>query len=59
MSDEPIFRKSPRSNGTCVEFSDNGDRVLFRDSDMPQGPVLKFTSAEWKVFKESIIAGEL
>lgn len=46
------FRKSSysSSNDGCVEFGQEGDAVLVRDSKDPQGPVLTFTPKEWKMF---------
>ena len=57
------FHKSSRSaaNGNCVEAGvcSCGERdILVRDSKDPDGPVLRFTRAEWNAFAAGVAAGE-
>ena len=58
----PNWRKSSYSGGSnnCVEAADGapGEQVWVRDSKNPDGPVLKFTSAEWKAFVAGVRDGE-
>lgn len=60
----PEWRKSTRSNnsGACVEVAtnlrDTQDAVLVRDSKVPDGPVLTFTSREWAAFLGGVRDGE-
>lgn len=46
------WRKSTRSNGhnECVEAGCGGNVVGVRDSKDPDGPVLRFTPAQWRAF---------
>ncbi|WP_371782657.1 DUF397 domain-containing protein [Streptosporangium subroseum] len=49
----PAWRKSSRSaqQDNCVEAADlPGGGCAIRDSKDPNGPVLRFTSSEWKTF---------
>jgi Domain of unknown function (DUF397) len=52
------WHKSSRSNiggdGDCVEVAELSGRVAMRDSKDPAGPVLAFTSTEWRAFLGSI-----
>ncbi|MFY1672783.1 DUF397 domain-containing protein [Plantactinospora sp. WMMB334] len=54
MSNEPVWRKSTRSNGSsgnCVEVADNlPGRVLVRDSKNRDGGMLTFGSQAWRGF---------
>lgn len=38
------------SNGQCVEIASAADKVAIRDSKDPDGPILIYTSAEFKAF---------
>jgi len=63
MYEEPRgrdWRKSSHSgtDGDCVEFAIDGERVLLRDSKDPTGPVLSFTRAEWIAFVRGTRDGE-
>jgi Domain of unknown function (DUF397) len=51
MSDV-TWRKSSHSGseGNCVEVAFTPDVVGVRDSKNPDGPVLIFTSAQWRTF---------
>jgi hypothetical protein len=56
-----VWRKSTRSNGSgdCVEVAPlNDGGVGVRDSKDQTGPVLRFTSSEFKAFIEGAKAGE-
>lgn len=55
-----LWRKSPFSggNGACVEVAMLDDAVAVRDSKDPDGPVLRFTPAEWAAFTAGVVAGE-
>src|SRR5262245_25963263 len=47
------------SNGACVEVADLPNRVVgVRHSKDPEGPVLKFTPAEWHAFLGGARLGE-
>lgn len=52
MSEQIVWRRSNRSaaQGQCVEVAIIQDAVLMRDSKHPDGPVLRFTYAEWRAF---------
>lgn len=49
---ELAFTKSTFSgnNGSCVEYHQHNDEIHVRDSKDPEGPVLRFTGAEWDAF---------
>ncbi len=54
--------KSSRSfaNGDCVEVASLPDaRIGVRDSKDSEGPVLRFTAAEWTAFTGKVRNGEL
>ena len=47
------------SNGNCVEVTElPGGSVGVRDSRDPGGPVLRFTSDEWRAFLGGVRNGE-
>jgi hypothetical protein len=47
------------ANGDCVEVTSLPDgRIGVRDSKDTQGPVLRFTSSEWKAFIGGVRNGE-
>jgi hypothetical protein len=46
------------TNGSCVETATPGTGVWVRDSKDKDGPVLKFTDAEWDAFVKGVKAGE-
>lgn len=55
------WRKSTRSGatGNCVEVAFASDKVLVRDSkDRGNGPILRFTTAEWDAFVDGARDGE-
>jgi hypothetical protein len=56
-----MWRKSSASKatGNCVELAalSNGG-VAVRDSKNPEGPMLRFTPAEWSAFAHGWTAGE-
>jgi hypothetical protein len=56
------WRKASYSqgNGNCVEtakLADGGTAV--RDSKDPEGPILRFSIAEWRAFRLGVLDGEL
>lgn len=64
MSEKPTgepeqWHKSPFSggNGQCVEVGRLPQGYAVRDSKDPEGPVLRFTEAEWAAFKRGMEAG--
>ncbi|MEO3869380.1 DUF397 domain-containing protein [Nonomuraea sp. B12E4] len=55
------WRKSSFCNGAdaCVEITELADgNVLVRDSKSQDGPVLRFTKAEWAAFTAGVREGE-
>jgi len=56
------WRRSAHSGSTggqCVEVAADGDGLVrIRDSKDPSGPVLRFTAAEWTVFRRGVSDGE-
>lgn len=56
------WRKSSRSNGggnaDCVEIAELPDRIALRDSKHPAGPVLAFSSDQWRAFVGGIRTGQ-
>lgn len=56
-----VWRKASAStsNGNCVEVAAiAGGGAAVRDSKDPDGPVLRFTAAEWAAFVAGVAAGE-
>ena len=55
-----MWRKSSYSgyNGNCVEVTQTPDLVLVRDSKDPAGPVLEFSTPQWREFVARLMAGE-
>lgn len=45
--------------GNCVEVAGLGPAVAVRDSKDADGPVLEFTSGQWRAFVSGVKAGEL
>jgi Domain of unknown function (DUF397) len=61
MDDHIAWRKASKSfsNGACVEVAAlPGGAVAVRDSKDREGPVLRFTAAEWDAFIGGAKAGE-
>ena len=57
----PRFRRSSHSQGadsTCIEVAVDCAGVAVRDSKHPDGPVLRFSFAEWRVFLLGVRGGE-
>lgn len=52
MSEQIVWRRSSRSTtqGQCVEVAITPDAIMLRNSRHPDGPVLRFTRAEWLAF---------
>ena len=59
-SREPAWRKATLSvaNGACVEVANVGTMIAIRDSKDPEGPVLRYTAAEWHAFLDGAKRGE-
>ena len=60
--DGATWRKSTYSNGSggnCVEVADLPNGRAVRDSKHPQGPILVFTTDQWRAFVHGIQAGSL
>jgi hypothetical protein len=56
-----VWRKATASisNGNCVEVAQlPGGGIAVRDSKDPQGPSLRFTTAEWIAFTQGVADGE-
>jgi len=57
---EPGWQRSSFcADGNCVEVSQKGQFILFRDGKDPDGTVLAFTPQVWKKFLDRISAGHL
>ncbi|NUO58316.1 MAG: DUF397 domain-containing protein [Hamadaea sp.] len=57
--DSSLWRRARRcGDGACVEVAVLDDEVLVRDSKDPQGPVLRFSRAEWLAFLAGVREGE-
>lgn len=55
----PPWRKSSYSGANgCVEVQELDDRVTIRNSRDRNGPVLEFTSQEWRAFVKGVRDGE-
>lgn len=56
----PEFKKSTRSGaaGHCAEARLDGQVIEVRDSKDPEGPVLRYTFAEWDAFIGGVKDGE-
>jgi hypothetical protein len=51
MMTDPTWRKSSYSGeGNCVELSDQTGRVIVRDTQDRQGPVLTVSARAWREF---------
>lgn len=57
---ELAWRKAQSSvgNGACVELAPADGMVAIRDSKDPNGPVLRYTAAEWHAFLDGAKKGE-
>jgi Domain of unknown function (DUF397) len=44
--------------GSCVRIAQKGDMVLIGDSKDPEGPVLAYSTAEWRTFAEGLKQGD-
>jgi len=57
---EPVWRKARLStgNGACVELAPVDGMVAIRDSKDPEGPILRYTTAEWHAFLDGAKKGE-
>ena len=56
-----VWRKASvsQANGNCVQVAPMPDGgVAVRDSKDPDGPILRFTAAEWSAFADGMAAGE-
>lgn len=45
-------------SGACIEVAKVDESYMLRDSKDPEGPVLRFTAAEWDAFVAGVRAGE-
>jgi Domain of unknown function (DUF397) len=57
---ELAWRKAHSSvgNGACVELAPAAGMVAIRDSKDPDGPMLRYTAAEWHAFLDGAKKGE-
>ncbi len=46
------------NEGQCVEIATLDNGTAIRDSKDPGGPVLRFTSAQWRAFLGAVKAGK-
>lgn len=55
----PVWRRSTFCTATgCVEVAFSGSTVLVRDSEFPDGPVLKCPDSVWHAFLGVAAAGK-
>jgi Domain of unknown function (DUF397) len=56
-ANKPTWRR-PHSceSNNCVEVLDDGDVVYVRHTATPEGPVLRFSRAEWNAFGSQVVA---
>ncbi|HET8661196.1 MAG TPA: DUF397 domain-containing protein [Micromonosporaceae bacterium] len=55
----PDWRRSQRcESNACVEAALVGGDIAVRDSKNPDGPVLRFSLAEWDAFMDGVQAGD-
>jgi Domain of unknown function (DUF397) len=52
------FRALNCEEGACVEVASAGDGIAMRDSKDLEGPMLRFTRAEWAAFLGGAKAGD-
>ena len=52
------FRALNCEEGACVEVASAGDGIAMRDSKDQEGPMLRFTRAEWAAFLGGAKAGD-
>jgi len=50
--------QSSSHNGQCVEIASAADKIAIRDSKDPNGPILVYTSAEFRAFLSGARNGE-
>jgi hypothetical protein len=57
---ELAWRKAQSSvaNGACVELAPVDGMIAIRDSKDPDGPILRYTPAEWQAFLDGAKTGE-
>jgi len=57
---ELAWRKAQSSigNGACLELAPVDGMVAIRDSKDPDGPILRYTPAEWRAFLDGAKKGE-
>ena len=46
--------QSSAHNGACVEIAESSGKIAMRDSKDPDGPILVYTPAEFRVFVDAI-----
>jgi len=49
---------SSTGNGACVEVAPRKGMIAVRDSKNPDGPILTYTTAEWRAFLDGARNGE-
>jgi Domain of unknown function (DUF397) len=50
--------QSSSHNGQCVEIASAASKIAIRDSKDPDGPILVYTTAEFKAFLDGARNGE-
>ncbi len=51
-------KSSKCDSATCVEVASTGDQIVVRDSKEIDGPVLRFSAAQWSSFVAGVRAGD-
>jgi predicted secreted Zn-dependent protease len=55
----PSWRTALNCNGgTCVRVAAAGQMIIVGDSKSPDGPILRYTSAEWREFVSGVKNGD-
>lgn len=56
--DSPWHVSSACESGACVMVARRGDAVVFGNTSRPDGPVAKYTWAEWDEFLAGVKRGD-
>ena len=58
-SGELVWQRARRcESAACIEVAQDGDDILMRNGKIPDGPILRFTRAEWDAFEGGVRDGD-